>query len=94
MAASFSSRTGLIESGNVTLGSTACRNQYVFKTRQLVSASSLTIPASSSSFFLDACECPQLWEEHAFDAVICPTQATPALKHGETKENGALIMRE
>ncbi|GAA5874603.1 hypothetical protein JCM3774_004658 [Rhodotorula dairenensis] len=34
-----------------------------------------------------------LWEEHTFDAVICPTQATPALKHGETKDHGALIMR-
>lgn len=35
----------------------------------------------------------QLWEEHDFDAVICPTQATPALKHGETKDLGSLIMR-
>ncbi|GAA5825521.1 hypothetical protein JCM11251_000271 [Rhodosporidiobolus azoricus] len=26
----------------------------------------------------------ELWQEHAFDAVICPVQATPALKHGET----------
>ncbi|GAA6027578.1 hypothetical protein JCM8097_007932 [Rhodosporidiobolus ruineniae] len=26
----------------------------------------------------------QLWEEHAFDAVLCAPQATPALKHGET----------
>ncbi|GAA5885605.1 hypothetical protein JCM6882_007491 [Rhodosporidiobolus microsporus] len=25
-----------------------------------------------------------LWEEHAFDAVLCPVQATPALKHGQT----------
>ncbi|GJN89051.1 hypothetical protein Rhopal_002025-T1 [Rhodotorula paludigena] len=25
-----------------------------------------------------------LWEEHEFDAVVCPVQATPALKHGET----------
>ncbi|GAA5962388.1 hypothetical protein JCM8115_001474 [Rhodotorula mucilaginosa] len=34
-----------------------------------------------------------LWEEHAFDAVICPTQATPALKHGETTDNGVLVVR-
>ncbi|GAA5848469.1 hypothetical protein JCM9279_006575 [Rhodotorula babjevae] len=25
-----------------------------------------------------------LWSHHAFDAVLCPPQATPALKHGET----------
>ena len=36
----------------------------------------------------------QLWEEHAFDAVICPTQATPALKHGETTDNGVLVVRK
>ncbi|GAA5849475.1 hypothetical protein JCM8547_000465 [Rhodosporidiobolus lusitaniae] len=26
----------------------------------------------------------ELWEEYAFDAVICATQATPALKHNQT----------
>lgn len=35
----------------------------------------------------------RMWEEHAFDAVICPTQATPALKHGETNQLSVLSLR-
>lgn len=42
----------------------------------------------------DSCGRLQLWEEHAFDAVICATQATPALKHGETTDNGVLVVRK
>ncbi|GAA6024469.1 hypothetical protein JCM8202_006337 [Rhodotorula sphaerocarpa] len=34
-----------------------------------------------------------LWNQHKFDAVICPTQATPALKHGETNQLAVLSMR-
>lgn len=34
-----------------------------------------------------------MWNQHKFDAVICPTQATPALKHGETNQLAVLSMR-
>ncbi|GAA5982115.1 hypothetical protein JCM10908_004747 [Rhodotorula pacifica] len=34
-----------------------------------------------------------MWEELKFDAVICPTQATPALKHGETNQLSVLSLR-
>ncbi|GAA6053096.1 hypothetical protein JCM3770_000382 [Rhodotorula araucariae] len=33
-----------------------------------------------------------MWEHHGFDAVLCPPQATPALKHGETKNLSPLAI--
>lgn len=34
-----------------------------------------------------------LWSHHAFDAVLCPPQATPALRHGETWNLSPLALK-
>lgn len=69
------------------------RDVYIKEAKKLVSAFEDSLAWSGETSLMSTTN-EQLWETNKFDAVICPTQATPALKHGETNQLSVLSLRK